>query len=83
MTQSTQAQLLNTTLNRGSSRNNGNLQSATLVNGGLTFTQTFTYDGVNRMETASDTGGWSRTLSYDAFGNMTPARKSGAADNFV
>jgi RHS repeat-associated protein len=62
-----------------SSLNNGNLWGATYNNGGpgypsfLSFTQSFAYDGVNRLTTASDSGGWTRTFGYDAFGNMTPS----------
>jgi len=68
----TGSQLLNATLDWGSGNNNGNLQSATFVNGGSTFSQTFGYDGVNRLLMASDSGGWSRSFGYDAYGNMTP-----------
>jgi RHS repeat-associated protein len=63
----------------GGTGDNGNLYSATYNNGGpgypafLTFTQTFNYDGVNRLTSASDSGGWSRNFSYDAYGNMTPS----------
>jgi RHS repeat-associated protein len=64
-------------LNWGATKNNGNLQSATYANGGLTFTDNFSYDGVNRLLTANDSGGWSRTFTYDAFGNMTAAGNPG------
>jgi RHS repeat-associated protein len=69
----TGTQLLNAALNWGGSNNNGNLRSAAFVGGGLTFNQTFAYDGVNRLLTASDSGGWSRSFGYDAYGNMTPS----------
>jgi YD repeat-containing protein len=69
----TGTQLLNAALNWGGSNNNGNLRSAAFVGGGLTFNQTFAYDGLNRLLTASDGGGWSRSFGYDAYGNMTPA----------
>ncbi len=63
------------------------MQCATYINVGATFNQTFTYDGVNRLQTANEsiggannqcqiTGGaasWSRSFGYDAFGNMTPS----------
>ena len=35
-----------------------------------TFTETFTYDGVNRLLSASDSGGWSQSYLYDAYGNL-------------
>ncbi len=69
--------LFNLSLNWGATKNNGNLQSATYANGGLTFTDNFSYDGVNRLLTANDSGGWSRTFTYDAFGNMTAAGNPG------
>ncbi len=82
----TGTQLLNATWLYGAYYN-GNLQCATYINGGGTFNQTFTYDGVNRLQTANEntggtnnqcqiTGGaasWSRSFGYDAFGNMTPS----------
>jgi hypothetical protein len=44
--------------------NNGPLPSAP------TFSQTFGYDGVNRLTSASETGGWSQSYGYDQYGNM-------------
>ncbi len=84
---STGLQLVNATLNwtDANGNDNGNLQGATYVNNGtinpptLTFTQTFTYDAVNRLTSANDSGGWNRGFSYDAYGNMwlTPGASSG------
>ena len=34
-----------------------------------TLTQTYTYDGVNRLSTAQESGSWSRVYDYDAYGN--------------
>ena len=76
---------LKATLNWGTTQNNGNLIGATYNHGGpsypafLTFTDAFSYDGVNRMLTATDTtviGGkttpeWSRGFTYDAYGNAS------------
>ena len=55
--------------------NNGNLGFATTTHSGpgmaaLTFNTAFTYDGVNRLQTAGDSGGWTRNFSYDSFGNL-------------
>ena len=74
--------------------NNGNLIGATYQNGGatnvnggnaypqfLTFSQSYTYDGVNRLTSVTDTGAscpavgsvnlcYSRNFGYDAVGNM-------------
>jgi hypothetical protein len=35
----------------------------------LSFTQSYTYDKVNRLQSASDSGGWSRGFGYDPYGN--------------
>ena len=62
--------------NWGTTSNNGTLQGAAMTSGGpgsgqtLSFSQTFGYDHVNRLLSASDSGGWSRSFGYDAFGNM-------------
>jgi len=71
-----------------SSQNNGNLQSviaSTAANTPTPFssttpppiTQTFSYDGLNRIKTATDNGSGTtleRDFSYDAFGNMWVTR---------
>ena len=55
---------------------NGTLQSATFKAGGpgypqfLVMSQSFNYDALNRLTSASDSGGWSRTFNYDQAGNM-------------
>ncbi|MBV9770753.1 MAG: hypothetical protein JOZ32_14355 [Bryobacterales bacterium] len=56
--------------------NNGNVQSLILYAsapgqpGVLTsYTENFTYDNLNRLTSASDTGGWSRSFAYDQYGN--------------
>lgn len=62
------------------SGNNGNLRSQTVTVGQLnptpqtySFTQTYTYDGVNRLKTAAETrtgqNGWTQAYDYDSAGN--------------
>ena len=70
----------------GSVTGNGNLQSDReyaggpgVANGLAQFNQSFTYDSVNRLQSASDTGGWSRSFDYDAFGNRWVASAGGIA----
>lgn len=66
-------------LNWGGSNNNGNLYGVTEGIGGpapqtafpYNFTQQFSYDGVNRLTSANDSGGWSRNYSYDPYGNAS------------
>ena len=36
----------------------------------LVMNQSFNYDKLNRLTSASDSGGWSRTFNYDQTGNM-------------
>ena len=61
----------------GSTDNNGNLQSQTITSGKgtaseTTFTQSYSYDALNRLQTASESGagsGWSQSYGYDRYGN--------------
>ena len=65
--------------------NNGNLVGYDEYHGGpgyprfLTFHQSFTYDRLNRLGSVADSGGWSRTFNYDAFGNMWASNVTGIA----
>ena len=65
--------VLDLTYNYGTTNNNGNLQSTTYNGGGLSYTQSFTYDSLNRLSTATETNGsttnWSQTNGYDRYGN--------------
>ena len=69
------------------STNNGNVmkQEITRKNGSAstttTWTQNYTYDGVNRLSAANETGGWSRTYGYDQYGNRRIASSSGITNN--
>jgi len=54
------------------STDNGNVQSAGIAIPGLTLTQTFGYDTVNRLTSAQETGGsdeWNQAYGYDQWGN--------------
>jgi YD repeat-containing protein len=56
--------------------NNGNVQSQTItIPGGPTLSQTYTYDALNRIETAVELNGtnssWKQKFLYDRFGNRT------------
>ena len=60
-------------------QNNGNVRSQTITVPtigtvtGFTATQTYTYDALNRIETATEAGGasWKQKFIYDDFGNRT------------
>lgn len=58
------------TYNYGSTNNNGNVLSHGYSGGGLSYTQTFGYDVLNRLTTTSESGSsWSQTNAYDRYGN--------------
>jgi len=72
-------------LDWGAANDNGNLNGVSEYNGGpgypafLAFGRSYTYDGVNRLSTVSDSGGYTRNFSYDAFGNMWVSGSTGMA----
>jgi RHS repeat-associated protein len=72
-TSSAPASIVNLTYTYGGTSNNGNIITAGYVGGGLSYTQTFTYDALNRLETAQETKAgdlsWEQTFSYDRYGN--------------
>src|SRR5579864_2706176 len=51
--------------------NNGNIQSQTIGLPSLNLTQTYTYDNLNRLTQAQETGGvtWSQSFGFDPNGN--------------
>ena len=69
-TSTTDSSTLHLTYNYGTTNNNGNVQSVSYLGGGLSYTQSFGYDELNRLTTSSEsTGGWSQTNKYDRYGN--------------
>lgn len=72
--------------NWGGTDNNGTLRGVSegfgnsVPNSRLQWvSQSFGYDGVNRLVWASNSGGWSRSFGYDAFGNGWITANSGTA----
>src|SRR5581483_108937 len=70
--------------NWGTTNNNGNVLGLTTYAGGpgpqsslAVFNESFGYDGVNRLTSSSDTGGWSRSFGYDSWANMWVSGNSG------
>lgn len=66
--------LVNNTLD--TTQNNGDMQSQTItVPGAPVFTQTYLYDDLNRLKSATEVTGtqqnWKQTFIYDRFGNRT------------
>ncbi len=80
----TNSSVLQLDYNYGTSTNNGTLQSHTITIPGLTLTQVFTYDALNRLETANESGGasWKQKYIIDRYGNrrIDPAAANTSAD---
>jgi RHS repeat-associated protein len=57
--------------NYGTTNSNGNVQSVTYAGAGLSYTQNFGYDALNRLTTSNENSGssWSQTNVYDRYGN--------------
>ncbi|MGH8247959.1 MAG: hypothetical protein ACREUU_16175, partial [Gammaproteobacteria bacterium] len=55
----------------GTTNNNGNVQSQGAVRAGKTWTQNYSYDPLNRLKTATESGAgaWNQTYVYDKYGN--------------
>jgi YD repeat-containing protein len=59
----------------GTTTNNGNMQTQTIRIGGTgttatwTMQQGFTYDALNRLDVATEAGGWTQDNDYDRYGN--------------
>ena len=68
-TSSTDSSTIRLSYNYGTTTNNGNLQTVSYLGGGLSYTQTFGYDVLNRLTTSVESGGWSQTNKYDRYGN--------------
>ena len=63
--------IVSITYNYGTTNNNGNVQSIGYAGGGLSYTQTFGYDELNRLSTSQEGLSWSQTNSYDRYGNRS------------
>jgi RHS repeat-associated protein len=59
----------NYALNGDATKNNGNLQSQTSTRSGAALSQSYTYDGLNRLYTASEGSNWCQVYGYDGYGN--------------
>lgn len=77
-TESNPESMLKLSYNYGTTDNNGNVKSQTITvpvagTAGFTATQTYQYDPLNRLMTATEMNGsslsWKQTYSYDRFGN--------------
>ncbi|MDA0207571.1 MAG: RHS repeat-associated core domain-containing protein [Acidobacteria bacterium] len=53
----------------GTPDNNGNVMSQTITAPGGVFSQTYAYDALNRIESATEGSTWTRAYHYDRYGN--------------
>ncbi|HKO42112.1 MAG TPA: hypothetical protein VJU84_02390, partial [Pyrinomonadaceae bacterium] len=70
-TSSTSSGTLGLTYDYGTTNNNGNVLSVSYAGGGLSYTQTFGYDTLNRLTASHEGSAWSQTNSYDRYGNRS------------
>ncbi len=49
---------------------NGNVQNQTISAPNFTATQTYGYDALNRLTSATEANGWFQTFGYDRYGNQ-------------
>ena len=68
-TTQTNLSLLSLEYGYGGTNNNGNVLSQQIQFGGTPITQTYMYDGVNRLQSATEAGVWSQAYTYNRFGN--------------
>ena len=53
----------------GTTNNNGNVLSQTITVGATVMSQSYGYDALNRLSSATETGAWTQTYDYDRYGN--------------
>jgi RHS repeat-associated protein len=68
-TSSADSSLLRLDFGYGTTTNNGNLLSQSITIGGTTFSQSYSYDSLNRLQSATEAGGWTQSYDYDRYGN--------------
>jgi RHS repeat-associated protein len=76
-TSSTDASLLKLDYGYGTTGNNGNLLSQTISIGATVMSQSYGYDALNRLQSATESGAWSQSYSYDRYGNRAVTSSSG------
>src|SRR5438876_1305192 len=72
-TSSNSTSVIDLTYSYGTTNNNGDMLSTSYSGGSLSYTQSFSYDSLNRLSTATEINGgttnWSQTNAYDRYGN--------------
>jgi len=59
----------------GGTNNNGNVETQTITVGAMVICQSYTYDKLNRLWTATEPGAWSQNYGYDRYGNRWLAER--------
>jgi RHS repeat-associated protein len=72
-TSSTDSSKVGLSYTYGTTNNNGNVLTHSYSGAGLSYTQTFGYDELNRLTTSQEGSSWSQTNSYDRYGNRSVA----------
>lgn len=82
MSRSRQENLSWVELYDGTTNNNGNVLTHSYAGSGLSYTQTFGYDELNRLSTSSEGGSsWSQNNLYDRYGNRATAGNLSFSDS--
>lgn len=76
-TSSTDSSLLKLDYGYGTTSNNGNLLSQTITIGATVMSQSYGYDTLNRLQSATESGAWSQSYAYDRYGNRAVTSSSG------
>ena len=63
------------------SSNTGDVQGQKILRGGQSWTHKFTYDGLHRLSSASETSVWHQNFGYDAYGNQWISSSNGLPAN--
>jgi RHS repeat-associated protein len=76
---STDSSLLKLDYTYGTTSNNGNVLTQTITIGATVMGQSYSYDNVNRLLSASENSGanWSQSYGYDRFGNRWVSASTG------
>jgi RHS repeat-associated protein len=70
-TSGTDSSILKLDYGYGTTSNNGNVMSQTITIGSTVMSQSYSYDALNRLQSASENSGasWSQTYGFDRYGN--------------
>lgn len=75
-TSGSDSSIVQLTYGYGTTNNNGNVATQTITIGATQMNQSYGYDGLNRLSSATETGAWTQTYDYDRYGNR--AMRSGS-----